>query len=156
MLTIEIFTTGFKKIRLSFEFPPDIEYQMLIFDVLKNKIDNQMFIDSCKSILKNTSKSEWNKAYGYKGRPAIKDWLDVFVPKAIEKTKYKKCPDTGANLKEIYFEYPDYYLDFLQQKQNKIEASDSDAEDKKNRQIYLDKLKKSIEKYKTNLLINNE
>ena len=52
MLTIEIFTHGFKKMRLSFEFPPDIEYQMLIFDVLKNKMNNQMFIDSIKSILK--------------------------------------------------------------------------------------------------------
>ena len=143
MLTIEIFTHGFKKMRLSFEFPPDIEYQMLIFDVLKNKINNQMFIDSIKSILKNTSKDSWNKTYGFKGRPAIKDWLDAFIPKAIEKTRYKKCPITGANLKEIYFEYPDYYLEFLnQQKQFKIEVSD--GKNKKHNQLYLEELKTSI------------
>ncbi len=143
MLTIEIFTHGFKKMRLSFEFPPDIEYQGLIYDVLRNKINNQMFIDSCKSILKNTSKDSWNKAYGFKGRPAIKDWLDAFIPKAIEKTRYKKCPITGANLKEIYFEYPDYYLEFLNQ-QNQVNIEVSNGKNKKHNQVYLEELKTSI------------
>lgn len=143
MLTIEIFTNGFKKMRLSFEFPPDIEYQGLIYDVLKFKINDQMFIDACKSILKNTSKDTWNKAYGFKGRPAVKDWLDAFIPKAIEKTRYKKCPITGANLKEIYFDYPDHYLEFLnQQKQGKIE--DRKDKNKKHNQVYLEELKTSI------------
>ena len=143
MLTIKIFNDGFKKIQTIFEFQPEPDYQKMIFDALKYKVNDQIFIDSCNEILKQTSKDDWNKAYGFKGRPALKDWLDAFIPKTIEKTKYKICPITGANLKEIYFDYPDYYLEFLnQQKQVKIE--DSEGKNKKYNQVYLEELKTSI------------
>ena len=126
MLTIKIFNDGFKKIQTIFEFQPEPDYQKMIFDALKDKVNDQIFIDSCNEILKQTSKDDWNKAYGFKGRPALKDWLDAFIPKAIEKTRYKKCPITGANLKELYFDYPDDYLAELNQnKQGKLEAGDS-------------------------------
>ena len=126
MLTIKIFNDGFKKIQTIFEFQPEPDYQKMIFDALKDKVNDQIFIDSCNEILKQTSKDDWNKAYGFKGRPALKDWLDAFIPKTIEKTRSKICPITGANLKEIYFDYPDYYLEFLNQnKQGKLEAGDS-------------------------------
>lgn len=143
MLTIKIFNDGFKKIQTIFEFQPEPDYQKMIFDALKNKVNDQIFIDSCNEILKQTSKDDWNKAYGFKGRPAVKDWLDAFIPKTIEKTRYKICPITGANLKEIYFDYPDYYLEFLnQKKQGKIE--DSGGQNKKYNQVYLEELKTSI------------
>ena len=143
MLTIKIFNDGFKKIQTIFEFQPEPDYQKMIIDALKYKVNDQIFIDSCNEILKQTSKDDWNKAYGFKGRPALKDWLDAFIPKTIEKTKYKICPITGANLKEIYFDYPDYYLEFLnQQKQVKIE--DSEGKNKKYNQVYLEELKTSI------------
>lgn len=143
MLTIKIFNDGFKKIQTIFEFQPEPDYQKMIFDALKYKVNDQIFIDSCNEILKQTSKDDWNKAYGFKGRPALKDWLDAFIPKTIEKTRYKICPITGANLKEIYFDYPDYYLEFLnQQKQGKIE--DSEGKNKKHNQVYLEELKTSI------------
>ena len=143
MLTIKIFNDGFKKIQTIFEFQPEPDYQKMIFDALKYKVNDQIFIDSCNEILKQTSKDDWNKSYGFKGRPALKDWLDAFIPKTIEKTKYKICPITGANLKEIYFDYPDYYLEFLnQKKQGKIE--DSEGKNKKHNQVYLEELKTSI------------
>ena len=56
MLKIETFTQGFKKMQLSFEFEPNLEYQGMIFDSLKEKINDKMFIDSCNAILKDTSK----------------------------------------------------------------------------------------------------
>lgn len=122
---MKIFNAGFKKFQTIFEFQPDPEYQMMTFDALKEKVNDQMFIDSCNEILKQTSKDDWNKAYGFKGRPALKDWLNVFIPKVIEKRRYKICPITKANLLEIYFDYPDHYLVFLnQQKQGKLEASE--------------------------------
>lgn len=143
MLTIKIFNDGFKKIQTIFEFQPEPDYQKMIFDALKDKVNDQIFIDSCNEILKQTSKDDWNKAYGFKGRPALKDWLDAFIPKTIEKTRSKICPITGANLKEIYFDYPDYYLEFLnQKKQGKIE--DSGGQNKKHNQVYLEELKTSI------------
>lgn len=143
MLTIKIFNDGFKKIQTIFEFQPEPDYQKMIFDALKDKVNDQIFIDSCNEILKQTSKDDWNKAYGFKGRPALKDWLDAFIPKTIEKTRSKICSITGANLKEIYFDYPDYYLEFLnQKKQGKIE--DSGGQNKKHNQVYLEELKTSI------------
>ena len=143
MLTIKIFNDGFKKIQTIFEFQPEPDYQKMIFDALKYKVNDQIFIDSCNEILKQTSKDDWNKAYGFKGRPALKDWLNAFIPKTIEKTRYKICPITGANLKEVYFDYPDYYLEFLnQKKQGKIE--DSEGKNKKYNQVYLEELKTSI------------
>lgn len=143
MLNFKNFLSGFHLLKENFEFDNSDTYAKMIYDSLKEKIDDKIFIDSCNEILKQTSKDDWNKAYGFKGRPALKDWLDAFIPKTIEKTRYKICPITGANLKEIYFDYPDYYLEFLnQKKQGKIE--DSGGQNKKYNQVYLEELKTSI------------
>lgn len=126
MLTIKIFNDGFKKFQLNFEFQPDPEYQAMIYGALKNKLTDKRYLDTCNAILEGTSKQDWNEAYGFKGRPAIADWLDVFIPKPVEKTRYVKCPLTGAKLKELYFDYSDDYLAELNQnKQGKLEAGDS-------------------------------
>jgi hypothetical protein len=142
MLKIETFTQGFKKMQLSFEFEPNLEYQGMIFDSLKEKINDQMFIDSCNAILEDTSKETWNKAYGFKGRPAVKDWLDAFIPKIIEKSRHKECKITGAILVEHYFDYPDHYLEFLNQQKSKFKKLE--GESKNNNQQYLNQLKTSI------------
>jgi hypothetical protein len=124
MLNFKNFIKGFHLIKENFEFENSEIYTEMIYDALKDKINDKMFLDCCNGILFTTSKQEWCKAYGFKGRPAVKDWLDVFIPKAIEKTRYKICSITGANLKEIYFEYPDHYLMFINQhKQGKLEDS---------------------------------
>lgn len=146
MLKIETFTQGFKKMQLSFEFEPNLEYQGMIYDSLKEKINDKMFMDACNAILKDTSKETWNKAYGFKGRPAVKDWLDAFIPSVVEKTRYVKCKITGANLKEIYFDYPDDYLEELNQnKQGKLEAESS--LNKNNRLPQLEAIKTNLLKY---------
>lgn len=143
MLKIETFTQGFKKMQLSFEFEPNLEYQGMIYDSLKEKINDKMFMDSCNAILKDTSKETWNKAYGFKGRPAVKDWLDAFIPSVVEKTRYVKCKITGAILVERFFDYPDDYLEFLNQ-QKGGEFKKLEGENKNNRQEYLNQLKTSI------------
>lgn len=143
MLKIETFSQGFKKMQLSFEFEPNLEYQGMIFDSLKEKINDKMFIDSCNAILEDTSKETWNKAYGFKGRPAVKDWLDAFIPNVIEKTRYVKCKITGAILVERFFDYPEDYLDFLNQ-QKGGEFKKLEGESKNNNQAYINQLKTSI------------
>ena len=110
MLNQELFLNGVKKLQRSFEFVECKEYYFDIFDSLKDKITDRMFIETCKGILQATTKDEWNKAYGYKGRPAIADWLKVFVPEMQNKIIYKKCSNTGATLVEIGYDYPDWYL----------------------------------------------
>ena len=143
MLKIETFSQGFKKMQLSFEFEPNLEYQGMIFDSLKEKINDKMFIDSCNAILKDTSKETWNKAYGFKGRPAVKDWLDAFIPNVIEKTRYVKCKITGAILVERFFDYHDDYIEFLnQQKGGEFKKLEGKSEN--NNQAYINQLKTSI------------
>ena len=110
MLNQELFLSGVKKLQRSFEFVECKEYYFDVFDSLKDKITDRMFIETCKGILQATKKEDWNKVYGYKGRPAIADWLKVFVPEMEKKRIYKKCPNTGATLTEIGYDYPDWYL----------------------------------------------
>lgn len=143
MLKIETFTQGFKKMQLSFEFEPNLEYQGMIYDSLKEKINDKMFMDACNEILKDTSKETWNKAYGFKGRPAVKDWLDAFIPSVVEKTRHVKCKITGAILVERFFDYPDHYLEFLNQ-QKGGEFKKLEGESKNNNQAYINQLKTSI------------
>ena len=110
----------------NFEFTNSELYTEMVYGALKDKLTDKRFLDTCNYLLKETTKDDWNKAYGFKGRPAVKDWVDAFIPKAIEKERYVKCPITDANLKEIYFDYPDDYLEELNQnKQVKLEAGNS-------------------------------
>lgn len=120
MLTIKTFNGCFKRLQLNFEFQPDLDYQQMIYNALKDKIDNKMFIETFKSIMFETTKEEWNKIYGYKGRPAIADWINAFVPKPIKKERYITDKATGARLLEHYYDYPDFHKKFLQKNNIKL------------------------------------
>ena len=117
MLNQELFFSGVKKLQRSFEFVECKEYYFDVFDSLKDKINDKMFIDGCNNILKNTTKEEWNKAYGYKGRPAIADWLNTFMPAMEKKHISKTEPSTGARIFEINYVYPDWYLEIIKNKE---------------------------------------
>ena len=126
MLNLNTFLKGFYMFIENFEFTNSELYTEIVYGALKDKLTDKRFLDTCNNLLKETTKDDWNKAYGFKGRPAVKDWVDAFIPKAIEKSRYVKCPITGANLKEIYFDYPDDYLAELNQnKQAKLEVANS-------------------------------
>lgn len=143
MLNFKNFLSGFHLLKENFEFDNSDTYAKLIYDSLKEKINDKMFMDACNEILKDTSKETWNKAYGFKGRPAVKDWLDAFIPSVIEKTRYVKCKITGAILVERFFDYPDHYLEFLNQ-QKGGEFKKLEGESKNNNQAYINQLKTSI------------
>ena len=126
MLNLNIFLKGFYMFIENFEFNNSELYTEMVYGALKDKLTDKRFLDTCNNLLKETTKDDWNKAYGFKGRPAVKDWVDAFIPKAIEKSRYVKCKITGVNLKEIYFDYPDDYLEELNQNRSvKLEAGDS-------------------------------
>lgn len=125
MINPKEFLKGLHLLKENFEFDISKEYTKMIYDTLKDKLDDKMFIDSCNNILQSTNKEEWNQAYGFKGRPAVKDWLDAFIPSPVVKKRHKICQFTTASLVEEYIDYPDPYLEFLnQQKRGKFEASD--------------------------------
>ena len=50
--------------------------------------------------MEQTTTKDWNEAYGYGGKPSLKDWIDAFIPpeKWIEQEQNYKCSITGANL----------------------------------------------------------
>lgn len=75
-------------------------YSSLVYESLREKTNDKDFQDASKHILQETKLTDWNKAYGFKGKPAIADWVEAFVLKKqfIEKTEYYKCSITGANL----------------------------------------------------------
>ena len=132
LLTFEKFLKGFHLIKEVFEFDSSEIYIDAVYNALKDDMTDRSFIDICNNILKEVSKEDWNKAYGFKGRPAIRDWIDAFVPAVVEKTRYVTCKITGAMLKETYFDYPDYYLkEINQQKQVKLEREISSNENNK-------------------------
>jgi len=117
MLTNKNFLLNFNILKENFEFTISDIYCKLVFDSLEGKINDKMFIDGCNNILRTTTKEEWNKAYGYKGRPAIADWLNTFIPAKEKKAIYKTEPSTGARLFEIDYVYPDWYLDIIKNKE---------------------------------------
>jgi hypothetical protein len=117
MLTNNNFLLNLNILKENFEFTISDIYCKLVFDSLESKINDKMFIDGCNNILRTTTKEEWNKAYGYKGRPAIADWLNTFMP-AMEKKRISKTePSTGATLTEIAYDYPDWYLEIIKNKE---------------------------------------
>jgi len=110
-LDLKTFTTGFYKLVASFEFSFDKIYTQMIYDALKDKINDEIFIETCRNILKTTTKQEWNEAYGYKGRPALADWINAFVPKMIKTGNLVKCKITNQLVDE--YKYPENYQRFL-------------------------------------------
>ncbi len=143
MLNLNTFLKGFYMFIENFEFNNSELYTEMVYGALKDKLTDKRFLDTCNNLLKETTKDDWNKAYGFKGRPAVKDWIDAFIPKAIEKTRYVKCKITGANLKEIYFDYPDDYLEELNQHKG-VKFEKLEGENKNNNQVYINQLKTSI------------
>ena len=122
-LDLKTFTTGFYKLVASFEFSFDKIYTQMIYDALKDKINDEIFIETCRNILKTITKQEWNEAYGYKGRPALADWINAFVPKMIKTGNLVKCKITNQLVDE--YKYPENYQKFLDSsKPKKLHLSD--------------------------------
>ena len=117
MLTNKNFLINFHILKENFEFTISDIYCKLVFDSLESKINDKMFIDGCNNILRTTTKEEWNKAYGYKGRPAIADWLNTFMPTMEKKRISKTEPSTGATITEITYDYPNWYLEIINNKE---------------------------------------
>ena len=75
-------------------------YKRMVYDALKSEVSDQDFKERAGNIMQQTTSKDWNEAYGYGGKPPLKDWIDVFIPpeKWIEQEQNYKCSITGANL----------------------------------------------------------
>ena len=75
-------------------------YKTLVYNSLKTEITDQDFKERAGNIMQQTTNKDWNEAYGYGGKPSVKDWIDALVPPEewIEQEQNYKCSITGANL----------------------------------------------------------
>lgn len=136
ILTFEEFLKGIHLIKEVFEFDSSEIYIEAIYKALGDKLTDQMFLDGCNGILRGTTKQEWNNAYGFRGRPAPKDWEDAFLsPYKVKKTKY--CSISGRNFETEVFS--DAYLEQIQQKQ--VKSAQISSQNEKNRQSYIEHTK---------------
>lgn len=139
MLEYSIWLKGFKAIQINFDFEAPDSYIDMVFESIKDKTNNEMFLDACYKTIQQMNKQEWNKLYGYKGRPTVNDWVEAVVPKMIEKTIYEKCKITGANLVKRILVYPDCYIAFLNQNKA-VKLDDSNTVNQKNIQTYINNI----------------
>ena len=118
MINAQIFIKGFKNFQVNFEFEPNQEYQDMVYNALKDIINDEIFIETCNKALKEITKQKWNEAYGYKGRPAVADWVNYFIAQTrIETNEKYVCKYTGELRKKII--YTPSYQKFLDSKKPK-------------------------------------
>lgn len=139
MLDFTCFLKGLHSIKENFEFEISEVYADMVFESIKDKTNNEMFLNACSKTIQQMNKEEWNRLYGYKGRPAVKDWIEAVKPKMIEKTIYEKCKITGANLVKRILVYPDCYLALLNQNKA-VKLDDSNTVNQKNIQTYINNI----------------
>jgi hypothetical protein len=88
----------------NFGFVFTTEYQLMIYSGLKNLVNDQEFVRISHSIIKDTKLTDWNAAYGFKGKPALADWIEAYAPpkkkwKCDESTGFKVIEDISNNLR---------------------------------------------------------
>ena len=88
----------------NFGFAFTTEYQLMIYAGLKDLVNDQEFVKISHSIIKDTKLTDWNAAYGFKGKPALADWIEAYAPpkkkwKCDESTGFKVIEDISNNLR---------------------------------------------------------
>lgn len=100
MLNNKTFTERFLLLSENFGFEASPQYQAMVFTALKDQITTDQFLEGTTWQILNVKAEEWNKVYGYRGKPPIADWVSALIPpeKWIEQEQNYKCSITGANL----------------------------------------------------------
>lgn len=102
MLDYKIFQKQFELIELNFNFEYPSKLIVLVYEQLKH-LDKEQFSKGVSKIMQITAE-EWNKKYGFGGRPAISDWVAFFVGK-------KQSPEKQALIEVArILDYAKYYL----------------------------------------------
>ncbi|MHC4718656.1 MAG: hypothetical protein ACYS5V_16935, partial [Planctomycetota bacterium] len=79
MLDYKIFQEQFELIELNFNFEYPSKLMVLVYEKLKH-LDKEQFSKGVSKIMQITAE-EWNKKYGFGGKPALSDWLGFFEQK---------------------------------------------------------------------------
>lgn len=102
MLSENIFKENLAILSINFQFKMRLSdecdqiYAKMVYDELKNSISDEMMKKTTTQILKETTLEEWNKTYGFGGKPALADWLNAYVPKPVlKKVKQYRLDENG-------------------------------------------------------------
>ena len=151
MLNYAIFTKGFLTLKANFEFDYNEIYMELVYENIKEKCGPKRFMACIKDLLLNKSKEDWNKAYGFKGRMAVKDWLDIIIPAKII-IRYEVEKYNGNLHKMPIFEYPADYLAELKNHPDRSELNSEKkqlegqqaTQNKNNMQTYIEQINNNL------------
>jgi hypothetical protein len=135
-----------------FEFEENEIYMELVYDNIKEKCGPKRFMACIKDLLLNKSKEDWNKAYGFKGRMAVKDWLDIVIPAKVVKEYSIKAVGSDFTVKQTYLDYPDDYLAELKNHPDRSELNSEKkqlegqqaTQNKNNMQTYIKQINNNL------------
>ena len=152
MLNYAIFTKGFLTLKANFEFDYNEINMELVYDNIKEKCGPKRFMACINDLLLNKSKEDWNKTYGFKGRMAVKDWLDIVIPAKVVKECSIKAVGSDFTIKQTYLDYPDDYLAELKNHPDRSELNSEKkqlegqqaTQNKKNIQTHIQQLNHSL------------
>ena len=123
MLNYAIFTKGLLMLKTNFEFDNNEIYMELVYENIKEKCGSKRFMACINDLLLNKSKEDWNRAYGFKGRMAVKDWLDIVIPAKVVKEYSTKAVGSDFTIKHTYLDYPDDYLQELKNHPDRLKLN---------------------------------
>lgn len=116
MLSEQIFKESLAYLCQNFNFQVSPEYIKIVYNSLKEKVSDTRMEKVTKNIIEKTTQVEWNKDFGFGGRPAVADWIDAYEIKSIKKTEYYKCSITGATLAREVWALPEQEIKKLEAK----------------------------------------
>jgi len=90
MLSEKVFKEQIAILSENFNFKFTPEYLKLVFGAIKHQTNDKILIGKIRGVLMNMKISDWNKDFGFGGRPAIADFIAMFcvVPKEIPCAPY--------------------------------------------------------------------
>jgi hypothetical protein len=152
MLNNTTFLQGLMMLQANFEFEENEIYMELVYDNIKEKCGPKRFMACIKDLLLNKSKEDWNKAYGFKGRMAVKDWLDIVIPAKVVKEYSIKAVGSDFTVKQTYLDYPDDYLAELKNHPDRSELNSEKkqlegqqaTQNKNNMQTYIKQINNNL------------
>lgn len=104
MLSENVFKECLVLLCENFNFEVSSAYVKMVYGELKNSVSDRDMLVVTKRILKDVSSEDWSSSYGYRGKPALADWIEAYEPpkkkwKCDESTGFKVIEDISNNLR---------------------------------------------------------
>lgn len=71
-------------LEMNFNVECQPEYLKFIFQSLRDKFNDEDMKYGFKTLFHEKTQDKWNKEFGYGGKPAVADWVNLFQRRGIE------------------------------------------------------------------------